>query len=80
MKPDLILKVLCYGKAMLKIRMRQRAADGARARKWLAKIDASISALNDEDLLDLADIFSIEAHTPLGDAAFAEMKRRNLSL
>ncbi|MEG8016069.1 MULTISPECIES: hypothetical protein [Sphingomonas] len=80
MKPDLILKVLCYGKAMLKIRMRQRAADGARARKQLAEIDASISALNNEDLLDLADIFSAEPHTPLGDVAFAEMKRRNLSL
>lgn len=65
---------------MLKRRMRQRAESGLRARKRLTEIDASISALKDEDLLDLADIFSAEPHTPLGDAAFAEMKRRNLSL
>ena len=65
---------------MLKRRMRQRAASGLLARKRLTEIDASISALNNEDLLDLADIFSAEPHTPLGDAAFAEMKRRNISL
>ena len=37
-------------------------------------------ALGDEDLLDLADIFSGPAPTALGEMAAAEMRKRKLSL
>lgn len=46
----------------------------------LAAIEASIMALNNDDLLDLADIFNAEPHTPLGEIAFAEMAQRGISL
>lgn len=46
----------------------------------LAAIDASVTALVDEDLLDLADIFSGATSTPLADMASAEMLKRKLSL
>ncbi|WP_380784865.1 hypothetical protein [Sphingomonas sp. R86521] len=59
--------------------MKRQAAVGALAADRLAGIEASISALNDEDLLDLADIFSGDARTHLGDSASAELRRRNLS-
>jgi hypothetical protein len=65
---------------MLRTRIKRRAAEGARAVIQLAEIHASIAALNDEDLLDLADIFSGETRTTLGDVAGAELQRRNLSL
>lgn len=65
---------------MLKTRIKRLSAAGTQALAQLADIDASIAALNDEDLLDLADIFPARAETALGEAAAAEMKRRNLSL
>ncbi|TXC70412.1 hypothetical protein FSB78_05235 [Sphingomonas ginsenosidivorax] len=65
---------------MLKTHIKRRAAQGARAVQALADIEASITALNDEDLLDLADIFSGETPTAIGDAASMEVKRRGLSL
>jgi len=65
---------------MLKMKIRRHAAETARAITQLAEIQASIAALNDEDLLDLADIFSGEIRTPLGNAASIELRRRNLSL
>jgi hypothetical protein len=65
---------------MLKQQTRWRANRGARALKRLSEIDAAIVALLDEDLLDLADIFSGARSNPLSDAADAEMKRRNISL
>ena len=52
---------------------------GARALKAVSKIEASIVALSDEDLLDLYDIFSGSAATPLAVLAADEMKRRNLT-
>lgn len=65
---------------MLKRRIKQRDLEGARAVKIMADIRASIAALNDEDLLDLADIFRGEAHTSLMKLAAAEMEKRNLRL
>jgi hypothetical protein len=60
---------------MLKTRIKQRAARAER----LADIEASIAALVDEDLLDLADIFSGQPQTVLAELATAEMGKRNLS-
>ena len=64
---------------MLKSRIRRRTVENARAAARLATIGASIGALNDEDLLDLADIFA-NADTPLRELAAAEMANRDLSL
>jgi hypothetical protein len=65
---------------MLKTRIKRRAAQAERAIARLAEVEASVAALVDEDLLDLADIFSGETRTPLGEMASAEMRKRNLSL
>lgn len=65
---------------MLQTRFRRQADQGEYARKRLALIEASITGLSDDDLLDLADIFNGEPRTPLGESAFAEMARRNLTL
>lgn len=65
---------------MLKIRTKRRADRGERAVQRLADIELSVTKLGDEDLLDLADIFKTEPRTPLGEIAFAEMARRNISL
>lgn len=64
---------------MLKTRIRKKAADAERANRVLAEVVTSIEALQDEDLLDLADIFSGDPKTILGEFASAEMQRRNLS-
>lgn len=61
-------------------RTKWRADRGARALKRLAEIEATIVALGDEDLLDLADIFTGKAATPLGEIAAAEMQRRKIAL
>ena len=45
-----------------------------------ATIEASITSLANEDLLDIADIFKAEPHAPLAETAFAEMARRGISL
>jgi len=50
---------------MLKSRIRRHDAEGARVANCLAQIEASVAALQDEDLLDLADIFSSGTMTPL---------------
>ncbi|MEG3178852.1 hypothetical protein U1872_21700 [Sphingomonas sp. RB3P16] len=65
---------------MLKTRIRKKAADTYRAIRLLEEVTTSIKALQDEDLLDLADIFSDDAKAALGKIAFAEMERRNLRL
>jgi hypothetical protein len=46
----------------------------------LAEIEAAVAALKDEDLLDLADIFSGKTVTTLKEMASAEMAKRNISL
>ena len=65
---------------MLKRRIKRRELEGARAVEMIADVRASIVALNDEDLLDLADIFRGDAKASLMTLAAAEMERRNLSL
>lgn len=65
---------------MLKIRMKRQAAETGHALERLAAVEASVAALGDEDLLDLADIFAAGEPTPLREMAAAEMRRRNLSL
>lgn len=65
---------------MLKTRIKRQAAQFERMVARLADIEASVTALVDEDLLDLADIFSGETPTALGEMASAEMRKRNLSL
>ena len=65
---------------MLKLRIKRRAAVGGRAVDRLAEIEAAVAALKDEDLLDLADIFSGETVTTLTEMASAEMAKRNISL
>ncbi|WP_107961611.1 hypothetical protein [Sphingomonas sp. PP-CE-3G-477] len=65
---------------MLNLRTKRRVATGDRASARLAEIQASVSALVDDDLLDLADIFKSAAPTPLWDIAQAEMTRRDLKL
>ena len=65
---------------MLKIRTKRLAVEAERAIDRLAAVEASVRALGDEDLLDLADIFARGPSTPLRDIASAEMQRRNLSL
>ncbi|MES3100567.1 hypothetical protein [Sphingomonas faeni] len=65
---------------MLKTRNRKKAAEGEQAVRLLAEVTKSIGDLQNEDLLDLADIFSDDANTTLGRISSAEMQRRNLSL
>lgn len=62
---------------MLKTRMKRI---GDHAVRRFAEIEASIADLSNEDLLDLADIFKAEPRSPIGDMAFIEMARRNISL
>jgi hypothetical protein len=65
---------------MLKTRMKRLAAETERSLDRLAAVEASIAALGDEDLLDLADIFAAGDQTPLREMAEAEMRHRNISL
>lgn len=65
---------------MLKTKMKRLTDRGDRAFERLAEIETSITSLADNDLLDLADIFKAEPHSPIGDMAFLEMARRNISL
>lgn len=65
---------------MLKTRKKRVASSGKAAVERLASIKTSLTNLGDEDLLDLADIFQAEPRTVLGEMAFAEMTRRNISL
>lgn len=63
---------------MLKLKAKRQARQNARAESHLAAIHASIIALDDEDLLDIADIFRDRRDTPLAAFAFAEVERREL--
>ncbi|KQN35387.1 hypothetical protein [Sphingomonas sp. Leaf38] len=65
---------------MLRTRIKRRAAKADHAVVRLAAVQASVTALGDEDLLDLADIFSGDGRGPLGEMASAEVLIRNLSL
>ncbi len=65
---------------MLKFKTRRRAAESVRVGTRVAAIDAAITALGDEDLLDLADIFEQQPPSPLREMAADEMRKRNLKL
>ena len=65
---------------MLKTKMKRITDRGDRAVERLAKIETSITSLADNGLLDLTDIFKAEPRTPIGNLAFLEMARRNISL
>ena len=65
---------------MLRTKMKRITNRGDRAAERLAEIETSITGLADNDLLDLADIFKAEPRTPIGNVAFLEMARRNISL
>jgi len=65
---------------MLKKRMKRVADRGDDAVRRIAEIEASIADLSNEDLLDLADIFKAEPRPQIGNMAFVEMARRNISL
>ena len=65
---------------MLKIRTKRQAEQRGRDVERLKLMEASITQLGDEDLLDLADIFKNQRDTPIAQGAFAEMARRNISL
>lgn len=65
---------------MLKTRMRRLAAEQRRSTERLAAIEATVAALGNEDLLDLADIFARGEPTPLREMAEVEMCKRNISL
>ena len=57
-----------------------RADRGARALRDLVGIKASIDALSDDDLLDLADIFVDAPGSVLSQFAAEAMQRRGISL
>jgi hypothetical protein len=65
---------------MLKLQIRKKAAQAGEAIRMRAEVVSSIQALGDEDLLDLADIFSGKPATNLSQIASTEMNRRGLSL
>ena len=64
---------------MLNYRTKQRALRGAQAVKRLDEIETTIVKLNDNDLLDLADIFKDQPGSSLRETAFSEMQKRNIS-
>jgi hypothetical protein len=63
---------------MQRQRNKWRADAGTRAARLVSRITSSIAKLDDEDLLDLHDIFRSDAGSPLDDMASAEMRKRNL--
>jgi hypothetical protein len=65
---------------MLRLKKKRLAGQDARARRDLAAIRASIVMLDDEDLLDIADIYRERRETLLAAYAYAELERRQLSL
>ncbi len=48
--------------------------------KTVSQIEAEVAGLNDEDLLDLYDIFAGSTVSALAALAADEMQRRNLSV
>jgi urease accessory protein UreE len=57
-----------------------RVDHSARARKRLAEVEQVILSLDDEDLLDFADILHSRSPTMLSEIATAEMLRRGIAL
>ena len=65
---------------MLRTRKKRLAARDARAVTMRAEVERSVAGLENEDLLDLADIFRGERRGALGEMAAREMARRGISL
>ena len=65
---------------MLKSRIRRQTTASTHASSRLAAIEASIRALDNEDLLDLADIFARGEPTPLTELTGQIMAERNIHL
>ncbi len=65
---------------MLRTRMKRLADQGERIEQRLRQIEAAIVALDNDDLLDLADIFKAKPDNPIGQIAHAEMAKRAISL
>lgn len=65
---------------MLKRRSKLPITAQHRAMKKLSEIEATVAALKDDDLLDLADILLDAASSPLSVMASKQMAKRNLSL
>lgn len=72
--------VACYRSPMLKYQIKRRDAEREKAVAEIVDIEASIVALNNDDLLDLADIFQHAANTRLREMTTTEMAKRNLRL
>ncbi|MBD8548304.1 hypothetical protein [Sphingomonas sp. CFBP 8760] len=65
---------------MLKRRRKRIAAHAGGAVERLAEIETSIRNLDDEDVLDLADIFRDMPHTALTEIVHEQMTKRGISL
>jgi hypothetical protein len=65
---------------MQRERTKWRGNRGTCALKRLDEIELSIRALEDNDLLDFADIFVGHPGTPLGELAAGEMEKRKIGL
>ena len=65
---------------MLKSRIRRQTTFAMHASSRLAAIEASIRALDNEDLLDLADIFARGEPTPLTELTVQIMAERDIHL
>ena len=65
---------------MLRTRMKRLASQGERMEKRVAAIETAIVALDNDDLLDLADIFEAKPDNPIKEIANAEMQRRGIIL
>lgn len=65
---------------MLRLQIKRHEARVERMFDRVAAIEASIAALGDEDLLDLADIFVDRDPSPLREMTQDEMRRCHISL
>lgn len=65
---------------MLRTRMKRLASHGERIEKRVAAIETAITTLDNDDLLDLADIYEAKPDNPIKQIANAEMQRRGISL
>lgn len=65
---------------MLKARMKRLAEQSERAERRINAVETAIITLDDDDLLDLADIFEARPDNPIKDIARAEMQKRAISL
>ena len=65
---------------MLRTQIKRQANRVDRIAQRLAAVEASIIALDDEDLLDVADVFKQTPETPIAQWASAEMARREITL